>query len=104
MVLFNQRGSTMIEHVVALLIFSILAVMVCTAFLSGSDLTANAGLAYNSRGAVYNDLELGLDSNSSSLIKEQSGSITFSSRYVGTINGTYRYGEGDYQVGEFVAD
>lgn len=103
MPLWNNRGITIIEHVVAFMIFSILALMICTAFLVGSDLTIAANGAYDSRGTLYNDLESGATMYESDELLERSGAMIFGS-YVSTVSGTYRYGDGDHQVGEFVAD
>lgn len=103
MPLLNNRGISIIEHMVAFMIFSILALMVCTAFLVGSDLTTAAKGAHDSRGELYNDLESSATMNESDQLIESTGAMIFGS-YVSTVRGTYRYGDGEHQVGEFIAN
>lgn len=68
----NNKGSTMLEHLIATMIFAVMALMICASFMAGSDLTYKAGASYNDRGTIYNSIERG------DIDVAQSGTISFS--------------------------
>lgn len=101
MPLLNQKGFTLIENSVAIFFLAILALMVFSALLSGSDLTLTARDTYTSRTQTYNYLEQGVDPTTQSDLTTHAGSITFE-HYVDSIPGDFITGDGDDQVSAFV--
>lgn len=55
----NNKGSSIIENLVAVFMFTILALMVCTAFGTGTDVTHKAAISYVDRGEIFNEIEAG---------------------------------------------
>lgn len=106
MILNNERGSTLIENVIAIFALTILSAMVVSTFFGGLAVYTKSFTEYTRINEVYSDIELMEDSTvTSTNIKEQAGSISF--EYAGNtivIEGTYIYDDEGEKIGEFVTE
>lgn len=91
----NQRGSTIVEHIVTIFILSIMSLLVFTGILSGSALFFDSYKAYDAVNTDYDRIEqsqAGLDTSR--------GTLEFD-RLVDDIDGTYYHGD---DIGEFTTN
>ncbi|MFI3115382.1 MAG: prepilin-type N-terminal cleavage/methylation domain-containing protein [Clostridia bacterium] len=89
----NNKGSSIIENLVAVFIFTILALMVCTAFGVGSDVTYKAAVSYNYRGEAFNEIESGTSSSIRVGQITTDGVDGASNSYIGNISINYIYND-----------
>lgn len=89
----NNKGSSIIENLVAVFIFTILALMVCTAFGVGSDVTYKAAVSYSYRGEAFNEIESGTSSIGGSGKITTDGIDGDSNSYISEISINYIYND-----------
>lgn len=58
----NNKGSSLLENVMAIAVFSIVAMMIFSSFLAGYNLTGNSSKSYTNRNDTFNNLEQGMSS------------------------------------------
>lgn len=89
----NNKGSSLLENMVATLVFSLIAVTVFGCFLAGVNLTQKASQLYVDRSKVFNAFEAG--DNSSILVASgefsTTGTNSASENYVSNIEIVYKY-------------